>query len=320
MSRASVRASWCRTTTATSRRGIKALAAAMGELGEVWVVAPETEQSASSHAISIHRPLRMREVRPRWYAVDGTPTDCSWLGIHHVMREAAARAHGLGHQPRAEPRGRRDLLGHDRRGDGGVDHRRAGDRLQPGGPGRASTSRPRRASRARWSRRRSRSELPTNLLLNVNVPPGVEPDGYVVTRLGKHSYGSDVVEKKDPRGRPYYWIGGNEYQHEDIPGSDCNVGAAREARLGDAADARPHRREEPPARRVLDARGLPAVLNRSAPPGEDRGGPRRQREAQAPARDRDRLHPAQAILERLALAEAEADDWRSPASRPRPRC
>ena len=67
--------------------GIKALAGAMGELGEVWVVAPETEQSASSHAISIHRPLRMREVRPRWYAVDGTPTDCSWLGIHHVLRD-----------------------------------------------------------------------------------------------------------------------------------------------------------------------------------------------------------------------------------------
>ena len=45
----------------------------------------------------------------------------------------------------------------------------------------------------------------------------------MVTRLGKHSYGSDVLEKKDPRGRPYYWIGGNEYQHEDIPGSDCNA-------------------------------------------------------------------------------------------------
>jgi 5'-nucleotidase len=72
--------------------------------------------------------------------------------------------------------------------------------------------------------------LPPNLLLNVNVPPGVEPDGYVVTRLGKHSYGSEVVEKKDPRGRPYFWIGGNEYQHEDIPGSDCNA-VLREQRV-----------------------------------------------------------------------------------------
>jgi broad specificity polyphosphatase/5'/3'-nucleotidase SurE len=61
------------------------------------------------------------------------------------------------------------------------------------------------------------------MLLNVNVPPGVEPDGYTVTRLGRHSYGAGVIEKVDPRGRKHYWIGGNEYQHEDIPGSDCNV-------------------------------------------------------------------------------------------------
>jgi 5'-nucleotidase len=73
-------------------------------------------------------------------------------------------------------------------------------------------------------------DLPPNLLLNVNVPPGVEPDGYVVTRLGKHSYGSEVVEKRDPRGRSYFWIGGNEYQHEDIPGSDCNA-VLREKRV-----------------------------------------------------------------------------------------
>jgi 5'-nucleotidase len=65
--------------------------------------------------------------------------------------------------------------------------------------------------------------LPPRMLLNVNIPAGVEPDGYVVTRLGKHSYGFEVIEKTDPRGRKYYWIGGNEYQHEDIPGSDCNA-------------------------------------------------------------------------------------------------
>jgi 5'-nucleotidase len=72
--------------------------------------------------------------------------------------------------------------------------------------------------------------LPPNMLLNVNVPAGVDTDGYVVTRLGKHSYGFDVVEKVDPRGRKYYWIGGSEYQHEDIPGSDCNA-VLRERRI-----------------------------------------------------------------------------------------
>jgi 5'-nucleotidase len=68
-----------------------------------------------------------------------------------------------------------------------------------------------------------RASVPPHLLLNVNVPGGREPGGYAVTRLGKHTYGFDVVEKVDPRGRKYYWIGGNEYQHEDIPGSDCNA-------------------------------------------------------------------------------------------------
>jgi 5'-nucleotidase len=61
------------------------------------------------------------------------------------------------------------------------------------------------------------------MLLNVNIPAGVEPRGYVVTRLGKHSYGFDVIENVDPRGRKYYWIGGTEYQHDDIAGSDCNA-------------------------------------------------------------------------------------------------
>jgi 5'-nucleotidase len=69
----------------------------------------------------------------------------------------------------------------------------------------------------------ARRPLPQPMLLNVNIPPGAEPAGYVVTRLGKHSYGFDVIEKVDPRGRKYYWIGGTEYQHENIPGSDCNA-------------------------------------------------------------------------------------------------
>ncbi len=64
---------------------------------------------------------------------------------------------------------------------------------------------------------------PSKMLLNVNIPADVEWPGYAITRLGKHSYGFDVVENVDPRGRKYYWIGGSEYQHEDIPGSDCNA-------------------------------------------------------------------------------------------------
>ena len=202
--------------------GLRALVSAMEELGEVWVVAPETEQSASSHAISIHRPLRLREVKKHIYAVDGTPTDCSWLGIHHVMRgqRPALMVSGINHGPN---------LADDVTYSGTI--AAAMEASIIGVPAIAFSLAGWGvfdfAPAARFARALAAAalanELPRGLLLNVNVPPGVEPDGYVVTRLGKHSYGSEVVEKKDPRGRSYFWIGGNEYQHEDIPGSDCNV-------------------------------------------------------------------------------------------------
>ena len=202
--------------------GLRALVVAMEALGDVVVVAPEVEQSATSHAISIHRPVRMREVRPSWYAVDGTPTDCSWLGINHVLRGRRPRlmVSGINHGPN---------LADDVTYSGTI--AAAMEASIIGVPAIAFSLAGRGefdfAPAARFARSLVAAALaqplPAKLLLNVNVPPGVEPDGYVVTRLGKHSYGSDVVEKKDPRGRPYYWIGGNEYQHEDIPGSDCNA-------------------------------------------------------------------------------------------------
>ncbi len=202
--------------------GIQALAGAMEGLAEVWVVAPLSEQSASSHAISIHRPIRLHEVRPRWYAVDGTPTDCSWIGINHVLRDRRPSlvVSGINHGPN---------LADDVTYSGTVAAAMEASIL--GVPAIAFSLAIRqnfafgpaaRFARALVTAALSTHELLPGMLLNVNVPGG-EPDGYAVTRLGKHSYGSEVVEKVDPRGRKYYWIGGNEYQHEDIPGSDCNV-------------------------------------------------------------------------------------------------
>jgi 5'-nucleotidase len=64
--------------------------------------------------------------------------------------------------------------------------------------------------------------LPPGTLLNVNVPAG-QPAGSQITRIGRRSYAVSVVEKLDPRGRAYYWIGGDEQAHENVPGSDCNA-------------------------------------------------------------------------------------------------
>jgi 5'-nucleotidase len=64
--------------------------------------------------------------------------------------------------------------------------------------------------------------LPPGSLLNVNVPPG-DPRGTRVTRSGRRTYSAAVVRKVDPRGRAYYWIGGDEQAHENVPGSDCDA-------------------------------------------------------------------------------------------------
>jgi 5'-nucleotidase len=209
--------------------GIRALVEALEPLGEVTVCAPEAEQSAAAHSISLYRPLRIREVRPRWYAVDGTPTDCSWIGINHILkdRRPALLVSGINHGPN---------LADDVTYSGTIAAAMEASIL--GVPAIAFSL----ASRGRFDfgpaarfahalvSAALQQRLPPSMLLSVNVPGGVEPDGYVVTRLGKHSYGSEIVEKVDPRGRKYYWIGGNEYQHEDIPGSDCNV-VLREKRV-----------------------------------------------------------------------------------------
>jgi 5'-nucleotidase len=202
--------------------GLLALAEAMAPLGEVWVVAPEVEQSATSHAISLDRPLRIREVRPRWLAVDGTPTDCSYVAIHHILkdRKPEIMVSGINHGPN---------MADDVTYSGTVAAAMEASLL--GVPAIAFSLVTRKrfdfGPAARFARSLVQAALARPLsppmLLNVNVPAGVEPEGYVVTRLGKHTYGFEVIEKTDPRGRKYYWIGGNEYQHQDIPGSDCNA-------------------------------------------------------------------------------------------------
>lgn len=203
--------------------GLQALVEAVSPLGEVWVVAPESEQSAASHAISLHRPLRIKKMRERFYAVDGTPTDCSYLAINHLMKDQrpALMVSGINHGAN---------LADDVTYSGTVAAAMEASLL--GIPAIAFSLVTRRrfdfTHAARFARTLARTvlarqPLPPKLLLNVNIPGDGEPRGFAVTRLGKHSYGYDVVENVDPRGRKYYWIGGNEYQHEDIPGSDCNA-------------------------------------------------------------------------------------------------
>ena len=65
--------------------GIEALAAAAGAFGEVWVVAPSSEQSGVGHGITLHRPLKVEQCSERTYCVNGTPSDCVWLAIRSLL-------------------------------------------------------------------------------------------------------------------------------------------------------------------------------------------------------------------------------------------
>jgi 5'-nucleotidase len=201
--------------------GLRALADAF-EGDEVWIVAPDREQSASSHAISLHRPLRLAEAGPQLFAVDGTPTDAVYMGLNLVLRgkRPDVVVSGVNHGPN---------LANDVLYSGTVAAAMEGALLGVHALAVSLASPPphdfREAARFAASLARAvvASSPPAPLLLNVNVPPG-PVRGYRFTRLGRRTYGREVVEKLDPRGRSYYWIGGESGPfNEDIPGSDCNT-------------------------------------------------------------------------------------------------
>jgi 5'-nucleotidase len=201
--------------------GLRALAAAFAE-DEVWVVAPDREQSAKSHAISLHRPLRIGEVAPRRFSVDGTPTDAVYVGLNHILRGRAPDVvvAGVNHGPN---------LGNDVLYSGTVAAAMEGALLGCHAVAVSLAAPPphdfgHAADFAVALARRLVASAPARpVLLNVNVPAG-PVRGYRLVRLGRRDYGNEVVEKTDPRGRKYYWIGGEGgARHDDIPDTDCNT-------------------------------------------------------------------------------------------------
>ena len=205
--------------------GLARLVEAVAGLDRTVVVAPDRERSAVSHALTLERPLRAHEVRPGWYAVDGTPTDCINLAVNGLLKERPWLVlSGIN---------RGANLGDDITYSGTVSA--AMEALLLGIPavafsqvGRPPFDYSRAASFASVLAARLKEQpLPADTLLNVNVPESPpEPKSYTITRQGKRRYGDAVVEKTDPRGRKYYWIGGDELGFEDEPGTDFEAIAA----------------------------------------------------------------------------------------------
>jgi 5'-nucleotidase len=195
--------------------GVAALAGALQDLGEVYVVAPEREQSTCSHALTLHRPLRVARLRDRWFAVNGTPSDCVNLGVLGFLPEPPVLiASGINHGAN---------LGDDVTYSGTVSAAMEGTLL--GVPSLAVSlvdggdfSEAARVARLVASRVLV-ERLPAKTLLNVNVPSGVLK-GVRMTRQGHRVYTDKIVEQRDPRGRTHYWIGAGEPRWEAMDSTD----------------------------------------------------------------------------------------------------
>lgn len=188
--------------------GLRKLASALKQLGEVLIVAPDREQSAASHALTLNRPLRLQQLEENEWIVDGTPTDCVNLGVLKLMdtRRPDIIVSGINFGPN---------LGDDVTYSGTISAAFEGSLLHI--PSLAfSTLVGKNFSFDRCAAFASRlvqnlleKPLDPRIILNVNFPIG-EFAGVRVTKLGRRIYTEGIVERRDPRGRFYYWIGGGE--------------------------------------------------------------------------------------------------------------
>jgi 5'-nucleotidase len=188
--------------------GIQALAKALAVVGEVWVVAPDRERTAVAHAVTLHKPLRLDQMAPRVFAVNGTPVDCVNLALLKVMpHPPAIIVSGINKGVN---------LGDDVMYSGTVSAAMEGTIL--GVPSIAVSqegqSEFRFAVGATYAVRIVRlvlaQGLPEETLLNVNIPnrPRREIKGVRITCLSRRRFHNPIVEKHDPHGRKYYWIAG----------------------------------------------------------------------------------------------------------------
>ena len=201
-----------------SAEGIHALADGVSAVGDVVVVAPDRERSAAGHSLTLHHPLRATELSKDRYVVDGTPTDCVNWGTNYLLRKRKPDAvlsginFGLN-------------LGDDVTYSGTVSAAFEGAILgipsiafsQEIGPGFTFDAAARFASQMALAI--LAHPLRPGTLLNVNVPAG-PVRGVRAVKMGRRIYQEGVLEKLDPRGKKYYWIGAAAPTGEPEAGTD----------------------------------------------------------------------------------------------------
>ncbi len=200
--------------------GLYLLRQELSDLGKVYIVAPDRDQSAMSHALTLNRPMRIERPEPDVFAIDGTPTDCVTIAGHGLLPAAPDLVvSGVNRGPN---------MGDDVFYSGTV--AAAIEGAMQGVPALAfslvAMGRADFAYACAFARRLAGTVLerglPPKCVLNVNVP-NLAADaiqGVRVTRLGVRKYEDTLIERMDPRGRAYYWIGGDAPVWERTEGTD----------------------------------------------------------------------------------------------------
>ncbi|HSR43416.1 MAG TPA: 5'/3'-nucleotidase SurE [Longimicrobiales bacterium] len=205
-------------------RGLRVLARAARPLGEVTIVAPDREQSATSNSLTIHHPLRARRATDGALVVDGTPTDCVIVGVGELMEHRPdVVLSGVNHGAN---------MGEDVLYSGTV--AAAMEATVLGIPAVAvSYTGDDFESLDTWEELLTallgsilgKPDFPADTLLSVNLPP-VPPDevrGVRITSLGRRRYQDSITRAKDPSGREYFWIGGGVSEWRGSPDSDFHA-------------------------------------------------------------------------------------------------
>lgn len=192
---------------------------------DVWVVAPETEQSGVAHSLTLHEPLRIRKISGKRYAVRGTPTDCVLLAVKEILPRKGKRfslvLSGIN---------RGVNLAEDVTYSGTVAATMEGTLMRI--PSIAFSLDVTEKKPEQWEtvekhapgliRKLLKINWPDDTLINVNFPelPTDKIKGIKVAPLGRRQINEKLVKRLDPKGRPYYWIGAPIKDDFDRPGVD----------------------------------------------------------------------------------------------------
>ena len=200
--------------------GIRRLHEAVRPLGTAVIVAPERDNSAVSHSLTMNRPLRVIELESDVYTIDGTPTDCVTIAINKILsRKPDLLVSGI------NPGGN---LGDDISYSGTVSAAIEGTMYDiPSLAFSLDGSPPYNfevAAAVAWKLASMALEfrLPPNALLNINIPPlpAGEIGGIRFTRQGRRVYRDAIQETFDPWGRKHFWIGGGSVHWSGGGGTD----------------------------------------------------------------------------------------------------